>query len=90
MERMGNRTKQPVVLRELFTALGNDPFVIAECLARPILAERRVDELAKGYDQRGIPFVCRISVNETKRGGRYDCGQGNLQIAGDLGAPRLC
>ena len=40
MDRMGNNTKQPEVLRELFEALDNDPFVIAECLARPILVER--------------------------------------------------
>src|SRR5215475_6083767 len=40
MERIAQRTKQPEVLRELFDALGNDPFVIAECLARPMLAER--------------------------------------------------
>ena len=40
MERMAQHTKQPEVLRELFVALGNDPFVIAECLARPILSER--------------------------------------------------
>src|SRR5438874_3713860 len=40
MERMARDTKQPEVLRELFEALGNDPFVIAECLARPVLAER--------------------------------------------------
>src|SRR5213083_607128 len=40
MERMASDTKQPEVLRELFEALGNDPFVIAECLARPLLAER--------------------------------------------------
>src|SRR4029453_11150954 len=33
-------TKKPQVLRELFEILGNDPFVIAECLARPTLAER--------------------------------------------------
>ena len=31
MERMAQHTKQPEVLRELFEALGNDPFVIAEC-----------------------------------------------------------
>src|SRR5215469_12245815 len=37
MDRMAQETKQPDVLRELFEALGNDPFVIAECLARPIL-----------------------------------------------------
>src|SRR5437660_24701 len=40
MDRMARDTKQPDVLRELFSALGNDPFVIAECLVRPLLAER--------------------------------------------------
>src|SRR5947207_313519 len=40
MERMASNTKQLEVLRELFEALGNDPFVIAECLARPVVAER--------------------------------------------------
>ena len=42
MERMASHTKQPEVLHELFEALGNDPFVIAECLARPALDERLV------------------------------------------------
>src|SRR5215472_2006206 len=40
MERMAQHTRQPEVLRELFEALGNDPLVIAECLARPVLTER--------------------------------------------------
>jgi len=40
MDRMAQGSKQPEVLRELFQALGNDPFLIAECLARPTLAER--------------------------------------------------
>src|SRR5262249_55044698 len=40
MDRMAKHTKRPDVLRELFEALGNDPFVIAECLARPALAKR--------------------------------------------------
>src|SRR5207253_708648 len=40
MDRMAQHTKQPEVLRELFAALSNDPFVIAECLARPVLLER--------------------------------------------------
>src|SRR4029453_12390513 len=42
MDRMAKYTKQPGVLRELFEALGNDPFVIAECLARPATAEQLV------------------------------------------------
>jgi hypothetical protein len=37
---MARRTKQPEVLRELFEALGNDSFIIAECLARSALVER--------------------------------------------------
>jgi N-acetylneuraminic acid mutarotase len=40
MVRMAKNTPRPEVLRELFDALGNDPFVVAECLARPALADR--------------------------------------------------
>src|SRR5438477_8511284 len=36
MERMTSHTRQPEVLREILAALGNDPFAIAECLARSI------------------------------------------------------
>src|SRR5947209_5936216 len=43
MERIASNTKQPEVLRELFEALGNDPFVVAECLVRPVVAERLVN-----------------------------------------------
>jgi hypothetical protein len=46
MERMARNTKKPGVLRELFEALGNDPDVIAECLARPIFAERLIANLS--------------------------------------------
>jgi N-acetylneuraminic acid mutarotase len=46
MERMAQHTKRPEMLRELFEALGNNPLVIAECLARPILAERLVAQFS--------------------------------------------
>src|SRR4030095_15666895 len=46
MERMASHTKQPEVLQELFEALGNDPFVIAECLARPLLTERLIADVS--------------------------------------------
>src|SRR5206468_8419921 len=55
MERMARNTKQPEVLRELFEALGNDPFVIAECLARPVLTERLVADLSA--DDKGQRFA---------------------------------
>jgi hypothetical protein len=46
MDRMAKHTKRPEVLRELFKALGNNPFVIAECLARSALAERTLATLS--------------------------------------------
>jgi hypothetical protein len=59
MDRMARDTKQPEVLRELFKALGNDPFVIAECLARPVLTERLVSDLsAQGKTTR---FECSLT-----------------------------
>ncbi len=51
MDRMAKDTKQPEMLQELFEALGNDPFVIAECLAKPVLSERLVTNFYP-YDQR--------------------------------------
>ena len=50
MDRMAQHTRQPEVLGELFEALGNDPFVIAECLARPTVAQR----LLTGRDARDM------------------------------------
>jgi N-acetylneuraminic acid mutarotase len=44
MDRMASHTLHPRVLLELFQALDNDPFVIAECLARRFVAERLVVE----------------------------------------------
>lgn len=40
MNRMAEKTKDPGTLRELFAALGNDPTIVAECLVRPVLADR--------------------------------------------------
>ncbi len=42
MDRMSRSTRSPEILRELFAALGNDPLLVAETLARPILADRLV------------------------------------------------
>jgi N-acetylneuraminic acid mutarotase len=38
--RMARETRRPGVLRELWQALDNDPLVVAEVLARPVLVER--------------------------------------------------
>jgi hypothetical protein len=48
LTRMSRETKAPGTLRELFAALHNDPVLIAECLARPTLARRRVEAAFTG------------------------------------------
>jgi hypothetical protein len=45
MNRMASHSRQPEVLQGIFNALGNDPALIAECLARPVLSERLVRQL---------------------------------------------
>ena len=50
MERMAQHTRRPDVLRELFEALGSDPFIIAECLVRPVLAAGRLQSLQNSGD----------------------------------------
>jgi hypothetical protein len=65
MDCMASHTKQPEVLREIFETLGNDSFVIAECLARPALAERlvtnvRLSPTSRWSDGR-VPSVIAMS-----------------------------
>ncbi len=42
VRRMARESRDPELLRELFASLGNDSRLIAECLARPVLADRLV------------------------------------------------
>jgi len=42
MDRMAKSTQDPKMLKELFAALDNDPYLIAECLARPVLVDRLI------------------------------------------------
>jgi hypothetical protein len=42
IERMAAKSRWPDRLGELWAALGNDSLLIAECLARPLLVERRI------------------------------------------------
>src|SRR6266436_5398447 len=70
MDRMAQQTKQPEVLRELYEALDNDPLVIAECLARPVLAERTLATLASlkepsraRAEMQGPAAIATVSAN---------------------------
>jgi hypothetical protein len=80
MDRMAKHTKQPEVLQELFAALGIDPFVVAERLARPALADRLLsswyahDERIHGeLKQRAqAELLAHPSVEQMKQlGGKY-------------------
>jgi len=42
MDRMARNSKDPAILQELFNSLNNDPYLIAECLARPVLVNRLI------------------------------------------------
>jgi hypothetical protein len=42
VERMAASSRAPQVLQEIFAALDNDPVLVAECLARPLLADRLI------------------------------------------------
>ena len=64
MDRMAQDTRQPEVLRDLFEALGNDPFVVAECLARPVLTERLLNNEYQMVD-RGRGHPTKIGLKES-------------------------
>jgi N-acetylneuraminic acid mutarotase len=49
MDRIVTHSKDPEVLKELFYALQNDPYLIAECLARPLLVDRFTDKI-QGFE----------------------------------------
>ena len=65
MERMAQQTKNAEMLRELFEALNNDPLVIAECLARPALSERLVNELYETNATSGSQPAQRVANTVT-------------------------
>jgi N-acetylneuraminic acid mutarotase len=68
MERMATHTRDPDMLRELFEALGDDPLVVAECLAKPIVAERLASELSARTNGRdGSPSRPLSSADEAAR-----------------------
>ena len=73
LTRMAHETKEPETLRELFAALHDDPFLIAECLARATLAAQRVEAPASttldaraveppalGYEIPQLPDIAEI------------------------------
>jgi hypothetical protein len=80
MERMASHTLHPRVLLELFRALENDPFVIAECLGRPIVAERLSADLTVVAGVPPAPRSLFAADTAASTGNRLDV-TGNLDNA---------
>jgi N-acetylneuraminic acid mutarotase len=80
LNRMASQTRSPDVLRELFTALGSDPQLIAETLARQTLVDRLIrnwyanDERFHGDLKRkakAAVHACRSIACMPAMGGEY-------------------
>ncbi|MCI0447133.1 hypothetical protein L0152_28490, partial [bacterium] len=76
--RMASDTKQPEVLRELWQALGNQPELIAESLARPILVDRLIRN-AYNFDER---FHGKLKLQITEELKRYRTPDQMRQMSG--------
>jgi len=61
--RMARETRRPEMLQELWAALGNDPYVIAECFARASLVNRILDEGQAPKD------ACQAAVSPRREAG---------------------
>jgi N-acetylneuraminic acid mutarotase len=95
MDRMAKHTRQPEVLHELFEALGNDAFVVAECLARPVLTERLFGDFSapdnkRRFDVARSEGLRSVSTAMTAANGAYTLPritEGNPPCTGDSWAP---
>ncbi|MCH7781137.1 MAG: hypothetical protein IH848_09835, partial [Acidobacteria bacterium] len=76
LKRMTRQTLMPERLEELFAALGNDPLLVRECLARPALVNRltrnffRTDERIHGRiaeDAQRLDRVAEPRIGVTRR-----------------------
>ncbi|MEE8412576.1 MAG: MopE-related protein [Acidobacteriota bacterium] len=67
LERMTRQTLMPERLEELFAALGNDPVLVRECLARPALVRRLTrnffmnDERIHGRIRRDVQRIDQVT-----------------------------
>ncbi|HEX8368411.1 MAG TPA: FG-GAP-like repeat-containing protein [Pyrinomonadaceae bacterium] len=68
VERTARQTRNPEMLRELFAALGNDAFLIAEILARPVLTETFLKDLYLA-DRRFQPEIGKEANGELESPG---------------------
>ena len=82
LERMAAGSRLPERLTELYAALGNDPFLIKECLARPAL----VDRLSRNffaYDET-IHGEARAQAEEIRRQFAGGCAGADVRESASL------
>src|SRR5437867_5847255 len=103
VERMAASSRAPQVLQEIFAALGNDPTLVAECLARPLVTDRLIRHAYANDPRYHLALKTAIeqslarhaSVAEVKNlGGEYGesvwvLGSGRAVRAGTLGGARV-
>lgn len=79
LDRMARESRAPGVLRELFSALGNDADAAAEALARPALADRllRAAYAADTDLHKGVYEQALQALNVIKSGGKWEDGAGS-------------
>ncbi|MCC6133735.1 MAG: PKD domain-containing protein, partial [Acidobacteria bacterium] len=64
IDRMARETMAPAILQELLEALGNDGFLFAECLARPVVADRRLRQVFDQDPGKVSPNRAAVSFDE--------------------------
>jgi len=42
LERIATHTRRPAIVKQIWASLNNDPYLIAECFARPVLVDRLI------------------------------------------------
>jgi len=80
LDRMAASSQSPEVLAELFAALGQDPQKAAECIARPLLADRLIQSYFAA-DDRIHGAVRRQARAALKSGNFASAEQGNSSFA---------
>ena len=55
MDRIARSTRDPKMLAELFAAVENDPYLIAECLVRPLVADSALRSWYQGNSSARVP-----------------------------------
>ena len=80
LDRMVRESAAPQMLREIFQALGDDPYVIAECLVRTSLVERRLQDLYAWDDKLHAPLRAHVDAARAAAGGFADLDRAGAQV----------